>query len=222
MPHPRQESRRLRRKPRAPRDRRHAASAPGQDRWAGPAGLLQARLKSFLESTGEARGPCPQVTPVEHERRRPRASTRYARSSISIEIPCSWARRSEPRDRQPADLQLGSRELQITSLRLPLPSERTQEGLEVRLLLRGEADREPRFVEVHHLREARGEAVVEVWSARAEAAKDGALEAAPVLPLAGDQRLARIGGLVQLPCGKVAQRVQRHVGGAAARVGEAD
>src|SRR5512140_1340848 len=92
--------------------------------------------------------------------------------------------------------------------------QRAEEGDQVGLLLLGEADAEPRVVEVDDLAEVRGRAVVEVRRTGRDRAEHRALELANVAPEAGDQRAARVGRLLDLVGRLVAQGVEWHVGGA--------
>src|ERR1700755_3569259 len=101
-------------------------------------------------------------------------------------------------------------------------SERAEEGDQVGLVLLGEADVEAGVVEVDDGVEVGGEAIVKVGSAGGEGAEHRALEAADVGPLSVDHRAARVGDLDGLAGGLVAEGVERHVGGVARGVDQAD
>src|SRR5258705_11199578 len=89
--------------------------------------------------------------------------------------------------------------------------QRPQESNQVRLLLIRQAQPEADIVEVDRVEECRGRAVVEVRGATGEAAQDGTLEAADVLPFAGDECPARVGHVLDVAGRLVAQPVGRHV-----------
>src|SRR5947207_12712821 len=85
--------------------------------------------------------------------------------------------------------------------------QRAQEGDEVVLLLRGQAEVEALVVEVDGVGQRGGRAVVEVRRAADQPAKDRSLEASHVLPLAGDERPARVRDDLDLVRALLAQRV---------------
>ena len=96
------------------------------------------------------------------------------------------------------------------------------ENSQKRLLLRRKADVEALIVKIHGRIEIGSEAVVEVRCTGSESAQDRSLEAADVLPLAGDQRASRIGGVDDDARRLVAQLIKRHVGSTPGGIGKSD
>src|SRR6202008_3305231 len=84
-----------------------------------------------------------------------------------------------------------------------------QKGVQVRLLLGGQAEGEPLVVEADDVLERGRRAVVKIGRTGGEAPENRALEPTDVLPLSGDQCTARIGGGLDLPGGAIAQGVDR-------------
>lgn len=81
-----------------------------------------------------------------------------------------------------------------------ISSQGVQERDQVGPFLVSEFDGEAVFIEVHHLAQVGGEAVVEVWRSRGQAAQDRALELADVDPPAREQSAAGVGRLAGLAC----------------------
>jgi hypothetical protein len=77
--------------------------------------------------------------------------------------------------------------------------ERTQEIHEIIFLLLPEPEAEPLVVEIHHIEQGRGRAVVEIRSPRGEPTQNWAFQLPDVGALSGNQRAARIGDLEHLP-----------------------
>src|SRR5208283_1252907 len=73
--------------------------------------------------------------------------------------------------------------------------QRVQERDQVGLFLRRETNPEARVVELEHVRQCDGRAIVKVGSATGQAAENRALHLADIGPFAGDQRAPRVGGL---------------------------